>query len=74
MFGSRGRERRISLAEGGLLALLSLLWGGSFFLVKVIVATLPPLTIVLVRVTLAAVVLLAVLRIRGLQLPRQVDR
>ncbi len=45
---------RMSTTEWGLLALLSLLWGGSFFFSKVAVAALPPLTVVLVRVALAA--------------------
>ena len=40
-----------------LLITLSILWGGSFFFVEVIVNTLPPLTIVLLRVGLAAIAL-----------------
>jgi drug/metabolite transporter (DMT)-like permease len=44
-------------SEWGLLLLLSLLWGGSFFFVGVAVKELPPLTIVAARVTLAAVLL-----------------
>jgi drug/metabolite transporter (DMT)-like permease len=43
--------------EWGLLLFLSLLWGGSFFFYKVLVAALPPVTVVLGRVGLAAVAL-----------------
>jgi drug/metabolite transporter (DMT)-like permease len=39
------------------LLFLSLLWGGSFFFYKVLVAELPPLTIVLGRVGIAAIAL-----------------
>ena len=40
-----------------LLVLLSLLWGGSFFFNRIAVATLPPLTVVTLRVAIAALVL-----------------
>ena len=40
-----------------LLISLAVLWGGSFFLVELIVDALPPLTIVLLRVGLAALAL-----------------
>ena len=36
-------QHRMSLTEWGLLALLSLLWGGSFFFAKIAVGALPPL-------------------------------
>jgi len=65
-------HRRMSPTEWSLLALLSLLWGGSFFFAKVAVAALPPLTVVLVRVALAAVALVLVLVLRGTPLPRSV--
>ncbi len=48
---------------------LSALWGGSFFFVKVAVTAVPPLTLVLLRVALAALALHAVLRIAGLRIP-----
>jgi drug/metabolite transporter (DMT)-like permease len=56
--------------EWGLLLFLSVLWGGSFFFNKVAVTALPPLTVVTVRVALAAAVLMAVLWARGVALPR----
>jgi drug/metabolite transporter (DMT)-like permease len=49
----------------GLLLGLSLLWGGSFFFVEVAVQALPPLTIVTLRVSLAAVALHFLLRAVG---------
>ncbi|MEQ8393796.1 DMT family transporter [Thalassobaculum sp.] len=48
---------------------LSALWGGSFFFGKVAVAVVPPLTLVLARVGLAALALLVVVRVAGLRLP-----
>ena len=48
---------RMGGREWFMLLALSLLWGGSFFFVKVAVGALPPLTIVAFRVGLAAVTL-----------------
>lgn len=56
--------------EWGVLLLLSLLWGGSFFFVGVAVKELPTLTIVTCRVGLAALILFAIMRARGLKMPR----
>ncbi|RCS25173.1 DMT family transporter [Phyllobacterium salinisoli] len=56
--------------EWGLLLLLSFLWGGSFFFVGVAVKELPPLTIVVLRVALAALMLHIVIRMMGIHLPR----
>ena len=56
-----------------LLLALSVLWGGSFFFVGVAVPALPPLTIVAVRVVLAALVLLLILHAMGIVLPRRRD-
>ena len=44
--------------DWGLLVLLSILWGGAYFFAGVAVRELPPLTVVLARVSLAALVLL----------------
>ena len=54
-------DHRIDIRDWSLLALLSVLWGGSFFFVGVVIRELPPLTVVLLRVALAAVILLPVL-------------
>lgn len=63
-------DHRMTPTEWALLALLSLLWGGSFFFAKVAVQALPPLIVVLVRVALAAAALSLYLRWRGTPLPR----
>jgi drug/metabolite transporter (DMT)-like permease len=55
--------------DWALLVLLSILWGGSFFFNGVAVRELPPLTIVLARVAIAAVLLLPVLWAYGARLP-----
>ena len=52
------------------LATLSLLWGGSFFFVALIVPHLPPMTIVLIRVGLGALVLALLLAALGTSYPR----
>jgi drug/metabolite transporter (DMT)-like permease len=57
--------------EWGMLVLLSVVWGGSFFFVGVAVKELPPLTIAALRVGLAALALNAALRIFGVSLPRE---
>ena len=61
--------KTMSLFEWLLLIILSILWGGSFFFVGVAVKVLPPLTIVALRVTLAAIILLTVVYITGLRMP-----
>jgi drug/metabolite transporter (DMT)-like permease len=52
-----------------LLVFLSLLWGASFFFAAVAVRDIPPLTLVLARVSIAALILLAIVRALGLALP-----
>lgn len=56
---------RMTYRDWGLLFLLSVLWGGSFFFVAVAVREVPPLTVVALRTGIAALALSAVLRIRG---------
>jgi drug/metabolite transporter (DMT)-like permease len=63
-------QRAMTTREWGLLALLSLLWGGSFFLIGVAIKELPPLTLVTLRVGLAAALLWASAPILGVALPR----
>lgn len=52
-----------------MLILLSLLWGGSFTLIKVAVDTVPPATIVTGRLAIAAVLLMLLVRIRRIGIP-----
>ncbi len=56
--------------ELGFLVLLSLLWGSSFTLIKIAVETVPPATLVASRLAIGAVLLLLLVRMRGLELPR----
>ena len=63
--------RSLGPLEWFMLGALSVLWGGSFFFVEVAVAALPPLTLAALRVGLAAVALLAALRLTGRTLPPQ---
>ena len=55
--------------DWALLVLLSVLWGGSFFFFKVIVEALPPFTVVLGRVGLAAIALNLFLLAKGDRMP-----
>lgn len=56
---------QMTVRDWGLLILLSFLWGGAFFLAAVAVREVPPLTIVLARTGIAALVLAAVIRPGG---------
>ncbi len=60
----------MNVQEWGLLILLSVIWGGSFFFTKIAVAEIPPLTIVFLRLALGAMVLNIILRSLKLSLPR----
>src|SRR4030081_1981031 len=53
-----------------LLALLATLWGASYTFIKLGVATIPPVTLIAARTAIAGVLLLLVMRARGLRLPR----
>lgn len=59
----------MTLRDWALLFLLSILWGGSFFFAAVAIRELPPLTVVALRTGIAALVLIAVLRLRDEPLP-----
>ena len=62
--------KTMNLTQWGLLVLLSVLWGGAFFFVGVAVVELPPLTVVLARVGIAAAILLGLTLFLGHSLPR----
>lgn len=53
-----------------LLLALATLWGASYTLIKIGVATIPPVTFIAARTVIAGGVLLVILRGRGLRLPR----
>ena len=56
---------QMSKADWAILLILSILWGGSFFFIEVALPTVAPLTLVLIRVAIAAAVLWAFLFARG---------
>ena len=51
------------------LVLLGTIWGASFLFIKIAVPTVPPFTIVLARIGIAAVCLYTIIRLRGRRLP-----
>jgi drug/metabolite transporter (DMT)-like permease len=55
--------------EWTMIITLSVLWGGSFFFVGVAVQDLPTMTIVVTRVGLAAIILIILMRVRGISFP-----
>src|SRR5262245_27258460 len=61
----------LSMSPGDwlLLVVLSTLWGGSFFFAKVAVPEIPPLTLALGRVGIAALALALVARLMGAAFP-----
>jgi drug/metabolite transporter (DMT)-like permease len=64
------QDNRIDARDWGLLGVLSVLWGGSFVFNGVALHELPPLTVVLLRVALAAVMLLPLLWVYRIRFPR----
>jgi drug/metabolite transporter (DMT)-like permease len=56
--------------ELSLLALLATLWASSYTFIKIGVETIPPVTFTAGRTFIAALLLLLVLRLRGLHMPR----
>lgn len=66
-------QNRMDAAQWIMLIALSILWGGSFFFNGVAVGELPPLTIVFLRVGIAAIVLWLVLAVTGTQFPFRAD-
>ena len=63
-------KQTMGWVEWGLLIFLSILWGGSFFFIGVVVNGLPPFTIVALRVLLAAIVLNLIVPFTGQRMPR----
>jgi drug/metabolite transporter (DMT)-like permease len=62
--------RSLGITEWMLLVGLSILWGGSYLFMKLAVLTVPLFTIVLGRVSIAALALLIVLTISGTGIPK----
>ena len=57
--------------ELGLLLLLATLWGASYSFIKLGVATIPPVTLIAARTLIAGLLLLTVMRWRGVEMPRE---
>ncbi|AWM07340.1 DMT family transporter [Bradyrhizobium symbiodeficiens] len=62
-------DDRIHARDWSLLAVLSILWGGSFFFNGAALRELSPLTLVFLRVALGAAILLPLLRMQGISFP-----
>lgn len=58
------------LADYALLGLLATVWGASYTFIKLGVATIPPVTLIAARTLIAGLALVAILRLRGVALPR----
>jgi drug/metabolite transporter (DMT)-like permease len=56
-------------AEWGMLILLSIFWGGSFFFIEIALRDFQPFTVVFFRVTLAALILTGVVYLSGQRMP-----
>jgi drug/metabolite transporter (DMT)-like permease len=63
------KDTSIDARDWTLLGLLSILWGGSFFFNGVVLRELPPFTVVFLRVTLAAIMLLPLLWLYRIRFP-----
>ena len=59
--------------ELGFLGLLALLWGSSYLFIKVAVSEIPPVTLIAVRVSIAAIFLLIVMTWRREKFPRDLQ-
>lgn len=62
--------RGMTLYEWALLAVLSVLWGGTFFFQEIAIREIPTFTIVVFRVGIAASILIAVMILTGSRFPR----
>lgn len=62
-------NRAMSLGNWALIAILSIIWGGSFFFIGVAVKGLPPFTIVGLRVGIAALALHVIIRATNQRMP-----
>ena len=69
MTAMTANDTSIDARDWSLLGLLSILWGGSFFFNGVVLKELPPLTVVFLRVALAAIMLLPLLRLYRVRFP-----
>ena len=66
-------NQTMSTKDWSMLLTLSFLWGGSFFFIGVAVTELPPLTIVTLRVGLAAIILWIFFLVSGQEVPKSLS-
>ena len=66
---SRHASSLPSRRDYALLILLGAIWGGSFLLIKLAVAAIPPLTVAAGRIAVGALLMAAVLAMRGARMP-----
>jgi drug/metabolite transporter (DMT)-like permease len=64
-----GTTRAGLTGELALLLLLATLWGASYSFIKLGVATIPPITLIALRTLIAGVLLVLIMRWRGLSMP-----
>lgn len=64
-------HKTMTASDWALLAILSVVWGGSFLFIGVAVKELPPLTIVALRVVMGAMALRLILAVMGVPMPRE---
>jgi drug/metabolite transporter (DMT)-like permease len=67
----RARGRLVPPWEFGLVLLLGILWGSPYALTKISLETIPPVTLVAARVSLAAAALWLIAMLRGYRIPKQ---
>lgn len=60
----------MKLNEWGLLIILSVFWGGSFFFVEIALRDFQPFTLVFLRISIAAMILTGFVYLSGKRLPR----
>lgn len=60
-------------AELALLVALATLWGGSYTFIKLGVATIPPITLIAARTAIAGLLLLVIMRMRGVRMPADAE-
>ncbi|OUR79565.1 EamA family transporter [Alphaproteobacteria bacterium 46_93_T64] len=63
-------KNKAPVGELALLGMLALLWGSSYYLTKIAVGTIPPVTLIAVRVSIAAIFLVIVVFVKGDVFPK----
>jgi drug/metabolite transporter (DMT)-like permease len=64
--------RKSFVIDMGLLLILATLWGTSYTLIKIGVATIPPVTFIAARTLTAGGILLSIMHFRGMKLPSDI--